>query len=51
MFGVKNVFVSALVCTTSFGVSLLERVHDSILDFCRKNCFIFIDIGNIRSDS
>ena len=48
MFGVKNVFVSGLVCTTRVDVSLLERVHVLILDFCRKNCFIFIDNRNIK---
>ena len=48
MFGVKNVFVSRLVCTTRVDVSLLERVHVLILDFCRKNCFIFIDNRNIK---
>ena len=36
MFGVKNVFVSGLVYTTRVGVSLLERVHVLILDFCRE---------------
>ena len=51
MFGVKNVFVSGLVCTTRVDVSLLEKVHVLILDFCRKNCFIYIDNRNIKSDS
>ena len=51
IFGVKNVFVSGLVCTTRVDVSLLEKVHVLILDFCRKNCFIYIDDKNIKSDS
>ena len=51
MFGVKNVFVSGLVCTTRVDVSLLEKVYVLILDFCRKNCFIYIDNRNIKSDS
>ena len=51
MFGVKNVCVSGLVYTTRVDVSLLERVHALILDFCRKICFIYIDNWNIRSDS
>ena len=51
MFGVKNVFVSGLICTTRVDVSLLERVYVLILDFCWKNCFIYIDNRNIRSDS
>ena len=51
MLGVKNVFVSRLVCTTRVDVSLLEKVHVLILDFCRKNCFIYIDNRNIKSDS
>ena len=32
-------------------VSLLERIHVLIFDFCRKNSFIYIDNRNIRSDS
>ena len=51
MFGPKNVFVSGLVCITRVDVSLLEKVHVLILDFCRKNCFIYIDNRNIKSDS
>ena len=51
MFGVKNVFVSGLVCTSRVDVSLLEKAHVLILDFCRKNCFIYIDNRNIKSDS
>ena len=35
----------------SFNVSFLERVQVSILDFCRKNYFIFIDNKNIKSVS
>ena len=51
MFGVKNGFASGLVCTNRVDVSLLERVHVLILAFCRKNCFIYIDNRNIKSDS
>ena len=51
MFCVKNVFVSWLVYTTGVDVSLLERVHVLILDFCRKNCLIYFDNRNIRIDS
>ena len=51
MFGVKNVFISGLVYTTRVDVSLLERIHVLIFDFCRKNSFIYIDDRNIRSDS
>ena len=51
MFGVKNAFVSGFICTTRVDVSFLERVHVLILDFCRKNCFIYIDNKNIKSDS
>ena len=51
MFGVENVFVSGLVSTTRVDVSLLERFHVLILDFCRKNCFIYIDNRNIKSNS
>ena len=51
MFGVKNVFISGLVYTTRVDVSLLERIHVLIFDFCRKNCFIYIDDRNIRTDS
>ena len=51
MFGVKNVFISGLVYTTRVDVSLLERIHVLIFDFCRKNSFIYIDNRNIRSDS
>ena len=51
IFGVKNVFVSGLFCTTRADVSLLGTVHVLILDFCRKNCFIYIDNMNIKSDS
>ena len=50
MLGVKNDFVSGLVCTTRVDVSLLEKVHVLILDFCRKNCFNYIDNRNIKSD-
>ena len=50
ILGLKNVFVSGLVYTYRFDVSLLERVHILILDFCRKHCFIYIDNRNIRSD-
>ena len=50
-FGVNNLFISGLLYTTSIDVSLLERVHFFIFDFCKKNCFIFIDNRNIRSDS
>ena len=51
MFGVKNVFISRLVYTTRVDVSLLERIHVLIFDFCRKNSFIYIDNKNIRSNS
>ena len=51
MFGVKSVFISGLVYTTRVDVSLLERIHVLIFDFCRKNSFIYIDKRNIRSDS
>ena len=51
MFGVKNVFVSWLVYTTGVDVYLLERVYVLILDFCRKNCSVYIDNRNIRKDS
>ena len=51
MFGPKNVFVSGLVCITRVDVSLLEKVHVLIVDFCRKNCLIYIDNKNIKSDS
>ena len=51
MFGVKSVFISGLVYTTRVDVSLLERIHVLIFDFCRKNSFIYIDNRNIRSDS
>ena len=37
MFGVKSVFISGLVYTTRVDVSLLERIHVLIFDFCRKN--------------
>ena len=32
-------------------VSLLERIHVLIFDFCRKNSFIYVGNRNIRSDS
>ena len=51
MFDVKSVFISGLVYTTRVYVSLLERIHVLIFDFCRKNSFICIDNMNIRSDS
>ena len=51
MFGVKNVFISGLVYTTRVDISLLERIHALIFNFCRKNSFICIDNRNIRSDS
>ena len=51
MFGPKNAFVSGLVSITRADVSLLEKVHVLILDFCRKNCFVYIDNRNIKSDS
>ena len=51
VFGVKNVFVLGLVHTTRVDMSLLERVHVLILDFCRKTCFLYIDSRNIKSDS
>ena len=51
MFGPKNAFVSGLVSITRADVSLLEKVHVLILDFCRKNCFIYVDNRNIKSDS
>ena len=53
MFNVwcKNDFVSGLVYTTRVDVSLLERVHILILDFYRKNRFIYIDNTNIKGDS
>ena len=50
MFVVESVFISRLVYTTWVDVSLLERVHGLISDFCRENCFIYIDNRNIRSD-
>ena len=37
MFDVKSVFISGLVYTTRVYVSLLERIHVLIFDFCRKN--------------
>ena len=51
MFSAKNIFVSGLVCTIRVDEPLLERVHVLILDFCRKNCFIYIDNTNSKSDS
>ena len=51
MFGVKNVFISGLVYTTRVDISLLERIHVLIFNFCRKNSFIYIDNRNIRSGS
>ena len=36
MFDVKSVFISGLVYTTRVYVSLLERIHVLIFDFCRK---------------
>ena len=48
MFGVKNVLFQGWF--TPLGWTC-ERVHVLILDFCRKNCFIYIDNRNIRSDS
>ena len=50
-FGVKSVFISGLVHATRVDVSLLERIHVLIFDFCRKNCFIYINNRNVRSDS
>ena len=51
MFDVKSVFISGLVYTTRVYVSLLERIHVLIFDFCRKNSFIYVGNRNIRSDS
>ena len=51
MFGIKYIFISRLVYTSRVDVSLLERIHVLIFDFYRKNSFIYIDNGNIRSDS
>ena len=51
MFGVKSVFISGLVYTTKGDLSLLERIHVLIFDFCRKNSFIYIARRNSRSDS
>ena len=51
MSGVKNVFISGLVYATRVDISLLERIHVLISNFCRKNSFIYIDNRNIRSDS
>ena len=51
IFGVNNIFVSGLVYTTKVEITLLERVLLLILDFFRKNCFIYTDNRNTRSDS
>ena len=51
MFGVKRVFISGWIYTSRIDVSLFERTHALIFDFCRKNIFIYIDNWNIRSDS
>ena len=51
MFGVKRVFISGWIYTSRVDVSLFERTHALIFDFCRKNIFIYIDKWNIRSDS
>ena len=51
MFGINNAFLSWFVYTTRVDVSLLEIVHVSFLDLCRKNCFIYIGTRNIRSDA
>ena len=51
MFGVRSVFISGLVYTTSVDFSLLERIHVLMFDFCMKNSFIYIDNKNIRSYS
>ena len=48
MFGVKNVLFKGWF--TPLGWTC-ERVYALILGFCRKNCFIYIDNRNIRSDS
>ena len=50
IFGVKNIFVSGLVYTTRVDVRYWKSPF-FILDFGRKNCFIYIDNRNIRSDS
>ena len=44
MFGINNAFPSWFVYTTRVDVSLLERVHVLFLDFCRKNCSIYIGL-------
>ena len=41
IFLVKNAFITGLVYL---------KVHVLILDFCRKNCFIYIDNTNIRGN-
>ena len=40
-----------LLATTRVDAFLIKRVHVLILDFCWKNCSIYIDNGNIRNDS
>ena len=51
MFGIRSVFISGLVYTTRFDVSLFERIHVLVFDFCKKNSFIYIDDRNIRRHS
>ena len=50
MFDVKNVLFQGWF--TPLGLMCLYlRVHVLILDFCRRNCVIYIDNRNNRSDN
>ena len=46
--GAKNVFISGLVYTTRVSLSILERIHETLLSYCDLHNCIYIDNRNIR---
>ena len=46
--GVRNTFMSCLVYTTRVSLSILERIHSLISNYCRENVCFYIDDRNVR---
>ena len=47
-FGVKNIFISGLVCTTRINIGILEKIHVVIQNFCQQYGWFYVDNRNTR---
>ena len=49
-YGVNNIFLSGIVCTTRVTLNILIQVHIMISNFCNGNGLYYTDNRNIRVD-